>query len=308
MPLMRDKRILITGASGFIGRHLAEKLRTSGARVHTLTRSPVQHMPETVQHLGDIRNQQAVVSAVGKSNPEFIFHLCAYKNRLPDLGEFAPAIETNLTGTLNLVSAAKSLRQLRSIIVVGTAEEYGNNPTPFKEGMREQPVTAYSFSKLCQTQLCQTLTRLHELPIAVLRPTIAYGPGQGEDMFLPALIKKLLRNERFDMTPGMQTRDFVHVSDVVDAMLAAALCQDASGEVLNIGGGQPVPIAEVALMIEKMLGKPGLVQLGALDYRVGEIMNYCVNSDKARDLLGWKPRIALEQGLRETVDSFRDEV
>jgi len=307
MPLMRDKRILITGASGFIGRHLAEKLRISGAQIHTLTRSPVRNMPETVQHLGDIRNQQAVTNAVDESNPEFIFHLCAYKNRLPDLGEFAPAIETNLTGTLNLVSAVKSLQQLRSIIVVGTAEEYGNNPTPFREGMREQPVTAYSFSKLCQTQLCQTLTRLHGLPIAVLRPTIAYGPGQGEEMFLPALIKKLLRNERFDMTAGMQTRDFVHVSDVVDAMVSAALCRDATGEILNIGGGQPLPIAKVALMIEKMLDKSGLVQLGALDYRVGEIMNYYVNSDKARDLIGWQPRIALEQGLKETVDYFREE-
>jgi len=305
MPSFRDRRVLITGASGFIGSHLSGTLRESGAVVHTLSRNAVANLPASVQQLGDLRDAKFVASAVAASAPEFIFHLAAYKNRGSDLSQFAPAIETNLLGSLNLISAASGLNHLASIVVLGTAEEYGGGNAPFGEEMREHPVSAYSLSKLCLTQLCQTLSRLHGLPLVALRPTIAYGPGQAEDMFLPALIKTLIRNEAFDMTAGMQTRDFVYVADLVGAMTKAALRPEARGEVLNIGSGNPVAIGEIALVVERMLGKSGLVRLGARDYRVGEVMNYFVANQRARDLLDWAPSVTLEKGLADTVAHYR---
>lgn len=300
------QRVLVTGANGFIGQHALARLRQTGAELCTLTRDPIKDPSALTQYHGDIRDPGFVEDAVRASNPAFIFHLCAYKSRADDVGQFAPAIQTNLVGSLNLISAATRLPGLRSIVTVGTAEEYGGNPTPFAEDMREQPVSAYSFSKLCLTQLSQLLTRVHGIPISVLRPSLAYGPGQKEDMFLPALIGTLLRGEPFNMTAGQQTRDLIYVTDVVNAMLNAATNPRAIGEVFNIGSQNPITMAELALTIEKMTGNTGLVRVGALAYRKGEVMNYWVDNQKANRLLQWAPRVTLEQGLAQTVAHYRE--
>ena len=300
------QRVLVTGANGFIGRHVLNRLSELGADVFTLTRATINSYSNLTQFQGDIRDATFVNEAVSKAAPNFIFHLCAYKSRGGDIGDFAPAIETNLIGSLNLISAARMLPALRSIVVIGTAEEYGGNPAPFIEDMRERPVSAYSFSKLCLSQLSQLLSRVHDVPLTVLRPTLAYGPGQKEDMFLPALIGKLIRGEPFDMTAGRQTRDFIFVSDVVDAMIKAAARPSAIGEIINIGSHLPITMADLALMVEKMTGKTGLVQLGALPYRKGEVMNYWVDNDKAARLLQWSPIVTLEEGLSETIAHYRD--
>jgi len=302
----QDQRVLVTGAGGFMGLHLIETLRRSGARISTLSRSPIKVAEYTAQHLGDIRNREFVSAAVQESRPAFIFHLCAYKNRLSDLNQFSVAIDTNLTGSLNLISAASGLPDLRAIVTVGTAEEYGNNPAPFLETMREEPVSAYSFSKLCVTQLAQLLSRAHGIPITVLRPTLAYGPGQKEDMFLPALIGTLLRGETFDMSAGEQTRDFIYIDDVVDAMIKAASRPESFGQVINIGSGNPVAMSELALRVQQLLGKSGLVRAGALNYRNGEVMEYFVRAEKAHRTLGWAPKVPLELGLARTIAHYRE--
>lgn len=303
---LQDQRVLVTGAGGFIGRHALAELGRLGARISTLTRNPIGVSADVAQYHGDIRDAAFVSEAVGKSDPAFIFHLCAYKSRAGEIDQFAPAIETNLVGSLNLISAASRLKGLRSIVVVGTAEEYGRNPAPFIESMREQPVNAYSFSKLCLTQLSQLFSRGHGVPIAILRPTLAYGPGQKNDMFLPALIGTLLKDEPFNMTAGKQTRDYIYVTDVVDAMIKAASNPRARGEVLNIGSSRPVTMSELVLMVEKMAGRTGLVRAGALEYRAGEVMDYWVSNDKARSLLDWAPLVPLEQGLAQTIAHYRD--
>jgi len=209
-------------------------------------------------------------------------------------------------GSLYLLAAAAKLQTLSAMVVVGTAEEYGSNPVPFRESMREFPVSAYSYSKQSLTHLCEVLHHLHGLPAVVLRPTIAYGPGQSTDMFLPALIQSLLGDTPFPMTAGEQTRDFVFVSDVVDAMLLAATRAGVAGRILNIGGGQPVTIAALAHKVAAMTGKPGLLQLGKLPYRPGEVMAYSVDTAKARSMLGWAPQITLERGLTETIAHYRN--
>ena len=171
--------------------------------------------------------------------------------------------------------------------------------------MRELPVNAYSQSKQSLTHLCEVLHHLHGLPVVILRPSIAYGPGQSTDMFLPALIRALLTDTPFAMTAGGQTRDFVYVSDVVDAMLLAATRAGVAGEILNIGSGQPVTIATLAQKVAAIIGKPELLQIGKLPYRQGEVMSYSVDAGKACALLGWAPQVGLDEGLAATIDSFR---
>ncbi len=300
MPF-QGRRVLVTGARGFIGGYIVEALQQRHAVVTVLNRMPSRADASFLQHTGDLRDAGFVRDCVSSVRPEIVFHLAAFKERTPELAAFSDAISTNVMGSLNLFTALHEQKGVGSIVVVGTAEEYGHHSAPFVEQMREAPVTAYSFSKACTTQLCDILYRLYQLPAVVVRPTIVYGPRQGSDMFLPALIESLLLGRPFPMTAGQQTRDFLYITDLVDGLLRAATTPSACGEVVNLGSGRPVSIGKLALDIERMLGKVGLVRLGALPYRPKEVMSYSVDIRKAAEVLNWRPTVSLEQGLAHTI-------
>jgi nucleoside-diphosphate-sugar epimerase len=124
-------------------------------------------------------------------------------------------------------------------------------------------------------------------------------------MFLPALIQALLREERFEMTLGAQTRDFVFVNDLIEAVLRAGHQPGIDGEILNIGSGEPMVISQLVTYVEELMGCADIVNRGALPYRVGEPMEYWLDTAKAKRLLDWEPRTTLENGLRHTIDWYR---
>lgn len=297
-------RVLVTGASGFIGRRLVERLLRAGARVHAIDLVPAG-VPGVSEHLCDLKDAAATAAAVEAADPEVVFHLAAFKQRTAAPVAFADAVLDNITGTLDLVVPLCGRPGLRSLVAVGTAEEYGSAETPFVETMREAPVSAYSFSKTAMVQLLQTFHRVHGLPAVVVRPTLAYGPGQGTEMFLAALVTALLAGERFPMTAGEQTRDFVYVDDVVEGLLAAAATPEARGGVFNLGSAEPVRLRDLAETVEALTGTSGLVGLGEVPYRPGEQMRYSADSSAARRVLGWEPAVTLEEGLRRTVEAYR---
>ena len=300
----RDKRILITGANGFIGRHLAGILSVQGAQVSFLDRI-ASGGPAHPEYIGDLRDAAFVDRTISHCDPEIIFHLAAYKERVPELEAFSQAIAVNVLGSLNLFTAAKKLSSLRSIIVIGTAEEYGRNPSPFSEKDREAPVNAYSYSKLCVTHLGEMLYKHYGLPCVMIRPTLAYGPGQDVDMFLPALIQSLINDHPFLMTPGRQTRDYLYITDLIDALMSSALERNALGQIINVGSGQSIAIADLALKVQEYIGKTNLVKIGAKQYRAGEAMEYSVDGSKAKQILHWQPRVLLEQGLKNTITFYQ---
>lgn len=303
MPF-RDKRVLITGANGFIGRHLTGTLAAQGALISSLDRTGSAGQDHQ-EYIGDLRDPAFVDRTIVQSDPEIIFHLAAFKERTAEIEAFSQAVSVNVMGSLNLFAAAKKLASLRSLVVIGTAEEYGRNPGPFNEKDREGPVNAYSFSKLCVTHLGEVLHKHYDLPCVMIRPTLAYGPGQDTDMFLPALIQALINDRPFLMTPGRQTRDYLYITDLIDALLKSALARDALGQVINIGSGRSLAIADLALRVQDYLGKSDLVRIGALQYRSGEVMEYGVDGGKARDLLHWHPRVGLEEGLKNTITYYQ---
>jgi UDP-glucose 4-epimerase len=302
----RHKRILITGANGFIGGYLAEALSSAGSQLFGLGIAGWVFPQNVHPFTGDLRDAPFVQRCVDEVHPDYVFHLAAFKERTPGLESFREAVEVNLIGSLNLCRALQRAGTAQGILAVGTAEEYGHNPVPFVEGMREAPVSAYSFSKLCVTNLCEILHRLYELPIVVLRPTLAYGPRQNVDMFLPALITALVHNRPFPITPGAQTRDYVYVTDIVEAMLCSVLTPAAFGQVLNVGSGESVTIAELALNIERILDRTGLVQIGAVEYRPREVMDYAVCTRKTSEVLGWTAKVPFQEGLQRTVEYYRN--
>jgi len=301
----RDRRILITGASGFIGRHLLHQLRTYGSRIATISRNNYDFPIDVEQYIVDIKDTYAVYECLEKSQPEYIFHLAAYKERKEGIQAFYSSIETNLIGTLNIFSAAKEVSAVQSIVTLGTAEEYGNNISPFSEKLRESPVTPYSFSKSCTSHMAELFFQLYNLPVIIVRPTLAYGPGQGMDMFLPSLVTSLLEDNPFTMTSGEQTRDFVYVADLVDALILASQNTKSHGQIINIGSGVPIKLSDIADKIEKMIGKKDLIHFGGKAYRSNEIMEYYVDIKKAENILGWKAKTSIEDGLKETIAYYR---
>jgi UDP-glucose 4-epimerase len=300
-----DTRIFITGGSGFIGSHLIQQLQGEGAIISLISREKIPDNKGIKRYIGDIRDFSFVESSIRDFEPELIFHLAAYKERSEEIPAFRSSIETNLIGSLNIFSAAASLGSLKSIVTLGTAEEYGHDTPPFNEKAREDPVTPYSFSKVCVSHMGELFFHLYNLPVTIIRPTLAYGPGQGTDMFLPALVNSLLENKPFAMTSGEQTRDFVYVADLVDALIIASQNPGAQGQIFNIGSGVPVRLAEIARKTEILTGKQGLVNLGAKSYRKNEVMEYYADVRNAEQILGWKSKISLDDGLARTIGYYR---
>jgi nucleoside-diphosphate-sugar epimerase len=304
----RGKRVLVSGATGFVGQHLLRALAALSADVAVLTRGPDLVGNAQRTFVGRLADKDFVRAAVEEWTPQVIFHLASARERNLTRDAFDTTIEANLLGTLNLLYAAHGQAQLERVVVLGTGEEYGRNSTPFIESMREAPISAYSFSKQCASQLSQLMHSSFGLPVVVLRPSVAYGPGQNSDMFLPALIQSLLRGEEFKMTLGEQTRDYVYVDDLVDALLRSGDCANLDGEIINIGSGQATRIADLVGRVEAQLRCSGLVRRGALPYRTGEPMEYLLDVSKARQLLHWTPQTSLDDGLRHTINWYREMV
>ena len=216
-------------------------------------------------------------------------------------------MEENLFGTLNLIEACVDKPYIQRFVAIGTCEEYGQVKPPFHEAMRESPVSAYSLSKASVTHLLQTFYRTHHFPAVVLRPSLAYGPGQSTDMFLPALIETLLIGKRFGMSAGEQTRDYVYRDDLIEAVLLASTRPEAIGKVINVSSGVPVLLKEIARLTALTIDKDAenLLDIGKMDYRANEIMDYVAGYQLAENILGWRPRTTLHDGLTATVEYFR---
>ena len=300
-----NKKVLITGASGFIGRHLTHHLCPYSCHIATISRKQNEFPKTITQYIIDIKNARAIEECVRTYQPDFIFHFAAYKERNENIQAFRSSIETNLIGSMNLFSAAGQLDSLQSLVTLGTAEEYGNNLPPFNEQFREHPVTPYSFSKACVSHMGELFFKLYNLPVTTIRPTLAYGPGQGTDMFLPSLITSLLENTSFEMTRGEQTRDFIYVHDLVEALIRSSVNPKARGQIFNVGSGVPVKLMDIVKHIEKLTDRYDLVKLGKKPYRIYEIMEYYVDVKKAEDILGWKAETSLEDGIRDTIAYYR---
>lgn len=304
---LKGAAVLISGVTGFIGRHLARALNVSGAGVYGLSRTGVLDFTEGHCFVCDISDRARVNEIIREVRPSYVFHLAANKARSAEIKDFRQCIDQNLIGTLNLLEACQLSSCTPRLITLGTCEEYGGADAPYFETMREAPVSAYSCSKVAATQLLQTFHRIHGFPVVVLRPSLAYGPGQGDEMFLPALIRSLMSGQRFAMSRGEQTRDYVYIDDVIAALLQAAVCSDATGQVINISSGEPTRIVDVTKLVVGLIGNSieTLLDIGKIEYRQGEAMNYWADRSKAKQLLGWEPNVSLRDGLARTVEYYR---
>jgi nucleoside-diphosphate-sugar epimerase len=303
----RKKRILVTGAAGFVGIHLCRELVAKGATVIGVVRNCPDEMGNPVLLQADLSNRNEIHDIVLSSSPDLVIHLASNKNRGLSLAEHRSGLEENLVGALNLLEACQQLSNITRFIFMGSCEEYGHQSGSFEEAAREYPVSAYGVSKLAVTKLLQAIAYGSEFPAVILRPSIVYGPGQAADMFLPSLVQALVRGQEFKMTAGHQTRDFVYVEDLIRGILSALDATAVCGKVINISSANPIRIIDLAKMAALLIGPDAeaLINVGSRPYRSGEVMNYCASNMLAKTLLNWTPRISMEEGLRQTISHCR---
>lgn len=303
----KNLSVLVTGASGFIGGHLVSTLLTHGAKVFNISRTKSPYIAPESSFVGNILDREFVLKVFDEVNPTYVFHLASSKLRNSETDAFSRSLNENVIGAMKIIEASERLPHLLRFVSLGTCEEYGDSNQPCNENMREAPVSAYSYSKLAVTNLLQTYWRVKAFPVTILRPSLAYGPGQKDDMFLPCLIQALLKGDRFPMSNGCQTRDFIYVDDLIDAILSAACCPDARGEIVNVCSEETVRIRDLALMVAQLVGKDAhkLLEIGKIENRQGEILDYRPENSKARKLLNWKPSVQLHDGLSKTIDFYR---
>ena len=300
-----EKIAFVTGGSGFIGTYLTRQLLKDNYKVIVFdlrfSNSFINEFEDSVVRIvGDLQSEE-LINALLQYQPSHVFHLAGLKNRTNSPEEFMSSIEVNYKGTLNLFSALVDQKWLEHLVTMGTSEEYGSAQPPFSEETREMPNSAYGLSKLSATRLALLYHTQFNLPVTSLRPSIAYGPNQGSEVFIPALIKTLRSGDKFSMTSGDQLRDFIYIDDLINAIILAAENEKVIGKILNIAYGKSEKLSDVAKYIARELNKEENLLLGAIPYRKFEIMNYSVTIAKARTLLNWEPKISIYEGVKKMI-------
>lgn len=303
-------RVLVTGATGFIGSHLVDQLVSLNAQVTVVVRSASSHwrlqkISDKIEYLtADLTQPETLKRAYKGRKFDFLFHLAALTKHDRNPALLTQSFNHNVIGALNLFAYFLN-SGIKMVVNIGTCEEYGNNKAPFHELMRESPVSSYSASKVSISHYAQMLWRIYKFPIVTVRPFLTYGPRQTDDNLIPYIIRQTLKNMPFNTTKGEQTREFHYVSDMVEGILQAAATPQGRGEVIDLGTGEEYQVKNVVKLIMS-LTKSKSVWKKDLSYRQGEVMHFYCKGEKAKQLFHWQPKINLEKGITRTIAWYKN--
>lgn len=310
----RDKKVLVTGAGGFIGSHLCEALIARGARLTALVRytssahwGNLEFLPEESKGrlevvAGNIEDGDFVARVMREK--EFVFHLGALI-AIP-YSYVAPRsyLRTNAEGTLNVLEAARQLGT-RRVIHTSTSETYGTALyTPIDEAHPLQGQSPYSASKIAADKLVESYHLSFGLPVTTLRPFNTFGPRQSARAVIPTIITQALTQDEVRLGALEPVRDLTFVTDTVEGFLKIAGCDQAIGQTINIGAGKGLTIGALATLILSLLGvvKPVVADSQRFRPNASEVYTLICNRTKALETIGWSPAVGLREGLRQTID------
>jgi nucleoside-diphosphate-sugar epimerase len=306
-PGFADASVVVTGASGFVGAHLARRLVAAGARVHVLARpsSDLWRLGEAqarvTRHDADLTDAAAVAAAVAEARPAVIYHSAAYGGYAGE-DDARAIIDTNLRGTVNLLAAASDA----CLIHVGSSSEYGLKTEPMREDMALEPATLYGVTKAAATLACRAAAQRTGRRIATARLFSPYGPMEAPGRLIPSVIRACLAGEDPEVTAGDQARDFVFINDAIDCLLRMPAAVLSPGEVVNVGSGRQATVREVVERIVALTGAAVTPRWGAVATRQPETRTWVADITRAQARLGWTPATSLDDGLRATIVWMRD--
>ncbi len=323
--MLKNKKVLVTGADGFIGSHLTETLVESGCRVKAFVLynsfnswgwldHSASRIKESIEVFsGDVRDPHGVKEAM--KGCDMVFHLAAliaipYSYHSP-----ATYVDTNVKGTLNVLQAAREL-DVEKVIHTSTSEVYGTAKfVPITEDHPLQGQSPYSASKIGADQLALSCYSSFDTPVAITRPFNTYGPRQSARAVIPTVITQILDGTKKIRLGALHpTRDFNYVKDTVNGFIATALSDRSIGEVVNIGSNFEVSIHDTVQMIGQVMGQTIHIETDEQRIRPdkSEVDRLWADNTKAKELLGWEPAYGgvdgMKKGLSETIDWFSDPV
>jgi nucleoside-diphosphate-sugar epimerase len=307
------RRVLVTGAHGFIGSHLTRALLDEGYGVGILHRessdlSRVRDLGERISHhTADLRDPSPVQAAVAEARPDAVLHLATYYavEHRPD--EVGVMMDTNVKGTIALLDASRE-KGVALFLNASTCAVYREKEGPLAETDPVSPQNLYALTKLQAEEACRFYADRMGVPAATLRLFPPYGPGDNDRRLLPYAIRSLLSGQDVQLTTGTQKWDFVYVADIVAAFLAALRQPEkaARAGVMNVATGDPRSVRDVVTRVREMTGSKGNLLWGAVPHRKNEVWYNSGWTGKIRSVLGWEPRFSLDEGLAETIAWFRD--
>lgn len=320
MYTLKGKHVLVTGADGFIGSHLVERLFNEGCKVRAFVYYNSFNSwgwletlsPEILQSIevfpGDVRDPYCVSEAV--SGVSAVFHLAAliaipYSYHAPD-----SYVDTNIRGTLNILQACRQ-HKVERVFVTSTSEVYGTAQyVPIDERHPFQGQSPYSATKIGADRLAESFYRSFDLPVTIVRPFNTYGPRQSARAFIPSLITQLLTGSTsINMGSQHPTRDLVFVKDTAEAFVAIAKSDKTIGQEINIATQQEHRIGDIAQKLVQLINPAAKLTEDQERLRPAksEVDRLLGSNEKIRELAGWEPKFTIDQGLVATIDWFRGE-
>lgn len=311
--MWEQKRVLVTGAGGFIGSHLTEVLVKAGAKVRVFIRYNSRDGRGNLEDLetdlleqveiiaGDLRDAEVIERSV--KDCDAVFHLGAsvgipysYKNP-------REAVETNIIGTFNILTAARD-HGVERIVHTSTSEVYGSALyVPIDESHPLRGQSPYSASKIGADKLAESFYASFDLPVVIVRPFNCYGPRQSARAVIPTLITQALASKEIRLGNTDTIRDFTFVTDTVEGFIKAAQSPKGFGKVINIGSGREISIGELAKIITTLTQSRAKIVIDESRVRPSrsEINRLLADNRLAKEVMGWEPQVSLEEGVKRTV-------
>jgi len=308
------KKVLVTGAGGFIASHLVEHLVCEGAQVRGFVRYNSRNdlgmlkwlAPEILSQVeimqGDLRDNEAVRNAV--RGVDTVFHLGALIAIPYSYVNPREVIDVNIMGTLNVLMAARDFGT-RRVVHTSTSEVYGTAQyVPIDEKHPLQGQSPYSASKIGADRIAESFYRSFETPVVTLRPFNTFGPGQSMRAVIPTIIVQALTRDEVKLGSLEPSRDFTFAKDTANGFVKVAEAEGVLGEEINLGNDNTIRIGDLAEKIFKIIGKTPKIVADPQRVRPGksEVMKLWASNEKAKRMIGWEPRISLDEGLRVTIE------
>lgn len=310
------KKVLVTGAGGFIGSHLTERLFELGAKIRAFVRYTSRADDGFIKYFsddlrknmdivyGDIRELETVVKAM--DGVDIIFNLAALVGIPYSYIHPQEVIEANTIGTLNVLMAARDVG-IEKLVQTSTSEVYGTaRYVPINEDHPKQPQSPYSASKIAADAIALSFYHSFDLPVAVIRPFNTYGPRQSDRAVIPSIISQALTKDRLTLGNTTPTRDFTFVTDTAEGFIKVAESESVGMEI-NIGSGREISIEDLTKKIISLVGRDIVIEHNKERVRPAhsEVQRLCADNTRARNVLGWAPKVSLTHGLEKTISFIK---
>lgn len=301
---------LVTGAAGFVGANLTQRLVGDGHEVHLLLR-PDHDLWRLADVVGDLRVHHVALedlddvrAAIRRIDPAWAFHLAAH-GAYPDQTDFRRMVETNVLGTMNLIEALVD-RGTEAVVNTGSSSEYGFKDHPPEEDEPLEPNSHYAVTKAAATMYCHQVGAQHGFRLCTLRLYSVYGPFEEPRRLWPTLLIRALGGRLPPLVGPDVARDYVYADDVVEAYLLAASAPDVEpGAVYNVGTGVQTTLAELVQICRRTLGVEEEPRWGTMPERTWDTDTWVANVTRIGRTLGWRPRTSVADGVSRFVDWFR---